>query len=71
MVDTRNYDRSITDLYYNPELADRKNFENRTMTGEKQQAWLFDRLEESKERGARWHLLAQQVVYAPSLSFLV
>ena len=63
MVDTRNYDRSITDLYYNTEtIALHRNDENRTLTGEKQQAWLFDRLDESKDRGAHWHLLAQQVV---------
>lgn len=65
MADTRQYDRDITDVYYNTEeinkIADDK---NRSMTGTKQQKWLLEQLKETKERGATWPVLAQQVVFS-------
>jgi len=33
------------------------------MTGQKQQNFLFNELEQSQDRGAHWHLLMQQVVF--------
>lgn len=65
MLDTRVYDRDITDLYYNtPQIAAMADDEDRSLTGEKQEQWLFDRLKESKDRGATWPLLMQQIVFA-------
>jgi alkaline phosphatase D len=64
MLDTRQYDRSITDLYYNTDairpVADSS---NRSMTGEAQESWFFNTLDESESRGAYWRLIMQQVVF--------
>lgn len=38
---------------------------DRSMLGDDQQAWLFDRLEKSQNRAAQWHILGQQVMLAP------
>lgn len=35
------------------------------MTGSKQQAWFFNEMTESADRGATWRLVMQQVVFAP------
>jgi alkaline phosphatase D len=64
MLDTRVYDRSITDLYYNtPTIAAEADDEDRSMTGLKQEAWLYKQLKDSQQRGATWPLLMQQVVF--------
>lgn len=64
MLDTRQYDRDLTDLYYNTDdvrkLADQT---NRSMTGSSQQQWFFDQLSSSQKRGATWKLVMQQVVF--------
>lgn len=65
MLDTRQYDRSITDLYYNtPAIIAAAGDEDRSLTGPKQEAWLFEQLRASKERGATWPLLMQQIVFS-------
>ncbi|KAK4056502.1 hypothetical protein OIO90_002349 [Microbotryomycetes sp. JL221] len=65
MADTRQYDRSITDLYYNTdEIAQVAADEDRSMTGQKQQSWLLSELQATKDRGATWPLLFQQVVFS-------
>lgn len=38
---------------------------NRSLLGDDQQQWLFNSLEQSRNRGAQWHLLGQQVMLAP------
>ncbi|KAJ8700230.1 hypothetical protein PTI98_003275 [Pleurotus ostreatus] len=64
MLDTRQYNRDITDLYYNTELinslADEK---NRSLMGADQEQWLFKTLTESKKRGAIWRIIGQQIVF--------
>ncbi|KAI0341784.1 hypothetical protein BDW22DRAFT_1346074 [Trametopsis cervina] len=44
MLDTRQYDRDITDLYYNTD-------------------WFYNTLSQSKERGAIWRVVGQQIVF--------
>lgn len=66
MADTRHYNRSITDVYYNTDsiravAADA----NRSMTGAVQEQWIFDQFDQSKARGAQWRLLMQQVRRLP------
>ncbi|SFM00275.1 alkaline phosphatase D family protein [Marinobacter zhejiangensis] len=38
---------------------------DRQLLGAPQQRWLFDQLDHSHSRGARWHLIGQQVMIAP------
>ncbi|KAI0332126.1 hypothetical protein GY45DRAFT_1247315 [Cubamyces sp. BRFM 1775] len=66
MLDTRQYDRDITDLYYNTgmylidSIADE---ESRSLMGNEQESWFFDTLSASKERGAIWRIVGQQIVF--------
>ncbi|KAI0709470.1 PhoD-like phosphatase-domain-containing protein [Earliella scabrosa] len=64
MLDTRQYDRDITDLYYNTgfinSIAD---VANRSLMGPEQEDWFFDTLTESKTRGAIWRVVGQQIVF--------
>lgn len=78
MLDTRNYNRSITDLYYNTDIiAAQANSSDRSMTGLPQQNWFFNQLDNSQARNATWKLVMQQVVFnrvnyssvAPTASF--
>lgn len=65
MLDTRQYDRDITDLYYNtPAIESVRNDTDRSMTGEKQKNWFFNELKTSNDRGAKWRLIMQQVVFS-------
>ncbi|SGY79527.1 BQ5605_C008g05155 [Microbotryum silenes-dioicae] len=65
MLDTRQYDRSLTDLYYNTkQVAAVADSSSRSMTGSKQQAWFFDQLKQHQERKATWPLIMQQVVFS-------
>lgn len=65
MLDTRNYDRDLTDLSYNTEFVNTiSSFPNRSMMGLAQENWLFDTLSTSKERGAVWRVIGQQVVFS-------
>ncbi|KAK4055762.1 hypothetical protein OIV83_000309 [Microbotryomycetes sp. JL201] len=65
MADTRQYDRDVTDLYYNTaEINKIAADEDRSMTGQKQQSWLLQQLQETKDRGAVWPLLFQQVIFS-------
>ncbi|KAG9080719.1 hypothetical protein FS749_007928 [Ceratobasidium sp. UAMH 11750] len=64
MLDTRHYDRDITDVYYNTAYVDSiHKQENRSIMGLKQEAWLYDQLLSSKSRGAIWRVIGQQVVF--------
>ncbi|KAG9104106.1 hypothetical protein FRC06_005410 [Ceratobasidium sp. 370] len=64
MLDTRYYDRDVTDESYNTKYIDKiKNEENRSIMGLKQEKWLNSQLLNSKSRGAIWRIIGQQVVF--------
>ncbi|KAJ8456657.1 hypothetical protein ONZ51_g11989 [Trametes cubensis] len=82
MLDTRQYDRDITDLYYNTECKSYTDLEivpthhqvvtvidsiadeeSRSLMGSEQENWFFDTLSASRERGAIWRIVGQQIVF--------
>ncbi|GJE95207.1 alkaline phosphatase D family protein [Phanerochaete sordida] len=75
MLDTRQYDRDITDLYFNTgkSITPSINFahlhelsscqSNRSLMGPQQEAWFYSQLSQSKERGAIWRVVGQQIVF--------
>ncbi|KAG8754438.1 hypothetical protein FRC12_011190 [Ceratobasidium sp. 428] len=64
MLDTRQYDRDLTDVYYNTGSVNQiHKGENRSIMGLKQEKWLNDQLLSSKNRGAVWRVIGQQVVF--------
>lgn len=65
MLDTRNYERDITDLYYNTaQVAAISNDTQRSLMGGKQEAWFYDELVKSSKRGAIWRIIGQQILVA-------
>jgi alkaline phosphatase D len=65
MLDTRNYDRSITDLYWNTDYIHQiSNDAGRSMMGSRQEHWFYDELSSSAERGATWRLIGSQVIFS-------
>ncbi|KZV78795.1 hypothetical protein EXIGLDRAFT_708421 [Exidia glandulosa HHB12029] len=68
MLDTRNYDRDVTDGGWNRALvvtlADQP---QRSIMGPNQERWFFDRLTKSKQRGAVWRIVGQQIVFSSLL----
>lgn len=65
MLDTRQYDRSITDLYWNTDYIHFiENDAGRTMMGSRQENWFYNRLSESSNRGAAWRIIGNQVVFS-------
>ncbi|ESK92088.1 alkaline phosphatase [Moniliophthora roreri MCA 2997] len=67
MLDTRQYDRDVTDLYYNTDISNIATFENRSLMGPVQEKWLYNTLSQSHERGAVWRVLGQQIVFTQLL----
>lgn len=67
MLDTRNYDRSITDLYWNTDYVNAiSNEASRTLMGPRQENWFYDQLSCSHERGATWRVIGDQIsMYMP------
>ncbi|THH07789.1 hypothetical protein EW145_g3145 [Phellinidium pouzarii] len=64
MLDTRQYDRDLTDDYYNTEYVNTiSSFVNRSIMGFEQENWLYDSLQQSKSRGAVWRIVGQQIVF--------
>ncbi|KAL1744013.1 PhoD-like phosphatase-domain-containing protein [Schizophyllum fasciatum] len=64
MLDTRQYDRDITDLYYNTEfVGSLANYANRSLMGAQQEQWFADTLSQSQSRGAVWRVVGQQIVF--------
>ncbi|KAG6888551.1 hypothetical protein C0995_007423 [Termitomyces sp. Mi166 len=57
MLDTRNYDRDITDLGYNTVVDTLKDDEDRSIMGAEQEQWFYDTLSESKKRHAVWRIV--------------
>ncbi|KAL4948028.1 PhoD-like phosphatase-domain-containing protein [Aspergillus filifer] len=65
MIDTRNYDRSITDLSDNSEYIKAIHDDpGRSLMGPRQENWFYRQLSESKERGAKWRVIGNQLVFA-------
>ena len=61
MLDTRQYDRSITDLYWNTEyVKDISEDTGRSMMGSRQENWFYSQLKQSKARGAAWRVIGSQ-----------
>jgi alkaline phosphatase D len=65
MLDTRNYDRSVTDLnwntHYTTELV---NDAGRSLMGSHQENWFYRQLSESNDRGAAWRIIGNQIVFS-------
>ncbi|KAI1476486.1 phosphodiesterase/alkaline phosphatase D precursor [Daldinia eschscholtzii] len=65
MLDTRQYDRSITDLYWNTEyVSDIYNDASRTLMGPRQEAWFYRTLRGSAARGATWRIIGNQIIFS-------
>ena len=65
ILDTRQYDRSITDLYWNTDYIHTiSNDAARTMMGSRQENWFYDTLSKSADRGARWRVIGSQTVFS-------
>jgi alkaline phosphatase D len=65
MLDTRQYDRSITDLYWNTDYIHAISDDaGRTLMGARQEAWFYDSLSASSARGAAWRIIGSQTVFS-------
>ncbi|KAL8713113.1 MAG: hypothetical protein Q9220_002634 [cf. Caloplaca sp. 1 TL-2023] len=65
MLDTRQYDRSITDLYWNTHYINQISDDaGRSMMGSRQENWFFNQLISSKQRGAAWRVIGSQTVFS-------
>lgn len=65
MLDTRQYDRSITDLYWNTDYVHAiANDAGRSMMGSRQENWFYNQLSSSSKRGATWRIIGSQVVFS-------
>ncbi|BCS17507.1 alkaline phosphatase D family protein [Aspergillus puulaauensis] len=65
MIDTRNYDRSITDISDNADYIERIHDDaGRSIMGPRQENWFYRQLSESKDRGAKWRVIGNQLVFA-------
>jgi alkaline phosphatase D len=65
MLDTRNYDRGITDLYWNTDYIHQiSNDASRTLMGPRQEAWFYRSLRESSSRGAKWRVIGNQIIFS-------
>ncbi|ETW85800.1 hypothetical protein HETIRDRAFT_432424 [Heterobasidion irregulare TC 32-1] len=63
MLDTRQYDRDLTDVYYNTDVNTIAAYSNRSLMGNSQETWFFDTLSQSKSRGSTWRIVGQQIVF--------
>ncbi|KAI9892029.1 MAG: hypothetical protein M1814_002224 [Vezdaea aestivalis] len=65
MLDTRQYDRGITDLYWNTEyIKDISNDASRTLMGPRQEAWFYNELSASSNRSAAWRVIGNQIIFS-------
>ncbi|GAA99626.1 uncharacterized protein L969DRAFT_94076 [Mixia osmundae IAM 14324] len=65
MLDTRHYDRDLTDLYYNTDyVASISGNQNRSIMGTKEEHWLYNQFSQIAKNGTQWPLIGQQVVFA-------
>ncbi|OJD15955.1 hypothetical protein AJ78_03824 [Emergomyces pasteurianus Ep9510] len=68
MLDTRVYDRSITDLYSNMDyVAMLRDEQSRSLLGPRQEAWFYRQLQESAKRNVKWRVVGQQVLISEIL----
>ncbi|EPQ32001.1 uncharacterized protein PFL1_00199 [Pseudozyma flocculosa PF-1] len=67
LLDTRNFDRDITDVYWNTDaITAVSNDTARSLMGGKQEKWFYDNLIKSKQRGATWKIVGQQIIVNPT-----
>ncbi|RMZ91095.1 hypothetical protein DV736_g1689, partial [Chaetothyriales sp. CBS 134916] len=65
MLDTRHYDRSITDLYWNTDYVHAlSNDAGRSMMGPRQENWFYRSLKKSAARKATWRIVGSQTVFS-------
>ncbi|KAH7074144.1 PhoD-like phosphatase-domain-containing protein [Paraphoma chrysanthemicola] len=65
MLDTRNYDRSITTLNWNNDyIEELKDDAGRSLMGSAQENWFYRSLSESKKRGATWRIIGNQIIFS-------
>lgn len=65
ILDTRNYDRSITSLNWNDGYIDLiRDDPSRTLMGSRQENWFYKSLSESKDRGAAWRIIGNQIIFS-------
>lgn len=65
MLDTRQYDRSITDLYWNTDYVRQiSNDAGRSLMGSRQENWFYSNLIKSANRGATWRIIGSQIVFS-------
>ncbi|KZF23998.1 phosphodiesterase/alkaline phosphatase D precursor [Xylona heveae TC161] len=65
MLDTRQYDRSITDLYWNTDYVHQiSNDAGRTLMGSRQENWFYNQLSASAARKAAWRVIGNQIVFS-------
>lgn len=65
ILDTRNYDRSITTLNENDDyIAEIRDDASRSLMGSRQENWFYNRLSESHERGATWRIVGNQIIFS-------
>ncbi|MCJ1323808.1 hypothetical protein MMC10_000469 [Thelotrema lepadinum] len=65
LLDTRQYDRSITDLYWNTDYIFKLAYDaGRSMMGSRQENWFYKQLLSSKARNAAWRVIGSQTVFS-------
>jgi alkaline phosphatase D len=65
MLDTRNYDRSITTLDWNDDyVAELIDDAGRSLMGSHQENWFYRSLSESQARGATWRVIGNQIIFS-------
>ncbi|KAG8625018.1 hypothetical protein KVT40_006769 [Elsinoe batatas] len=65
MLDTREYDRSITNLDTNAEyITSISNDAGRSPLGPRQEKWFYHTLQSSSTRGAIWRIVGPQVIFS-------
>jgi alkaline phosphatase D len=65
MLNTCQYDRSITDFYWNTDSVHAiSNDAGRTLVGSRQQDWFYNKLSKSSKRGAEWRIIGNQIVFS-------
>lgn len=65
MLDTRQYDRSITDLYWNTDYVHAISQDaGRSLMGSRQENWFYNQLSSSSKRGATWRIIGSQIVFS-------
>ncbi|KAL8651986.1 MAG: hypothetical protein Q9226_004454, partial [Calogaya cf. arnoldii] len=69
VLDTRNYDRSITSLGWNDDYIDLiRDDASRTLMGSNQENWFYRQLSESSSRGATWRVIGNQIIFSRIVS---